>query len=255
MNLKITRKIKNIISNNFKKILLFLILFILISILLLLIYNYYKGKIFRLYKNSSSNKIVYIDVKMLPEKLINEVENLMQKKGHILDPKSNFNNTQGKKLEYEQLPKDVVDFYINKNLKQQVSQAIGENVDFADLDEKCRIFSRLYSQNNDFIDWHYDNNFTIGNRYTLVIPIKVDLKNTSQFVIKDKSNGKEKIIPIELGKGVIYNGSDTYHKITKQTHGQERLVIIIPFYSNKTKSYSGFFQQKFRDIYERILTL
>jgi hypothetical protein len=113
----------------------------------------------------------------------------------------------------------------------------------------------MYDTENDFLDWHYDNNFTIGNRYTLVIPVLVDKGSTSEFLIKDRKTGIEKIIKIPLGKGVIYNGSVTYHKISNQTNGKRILVIIIPFYSNYTRTFFSKIRIFFRNITDKYLTL
>ena len=182
----------------------------------------------------------------LPNKSILNLRNMILMKGTILDSK-NYNNAQGKKITYYQLPEDIKIFYENKYLQNKVSQAVGEKVYYADKKEKYRIFSRLYDNENDFLDWHYDNNFTKGRRYTLVIPLLLSENNTSEFMIKDRKNGKEKVVKIPLGKGVIYNGSITYHKITKQTKNNYRMVIIIPFYTNYEKNIFGNIREKFRN--------
>ena len=106
-----------------------------------------------------------------------------------------------------------------------MSKIIGEDVFFADENDKYRIFARIYNQPGDSIDWHYDNNFTKGKRYTLIIPLIVDKGNTSEFWIKDKIDGKEKLIDIPIGKGVIYNGYETFHKITSQCPNTSATLI------------------------------
>ena len=85
----------------------------------------------------------------------------------------NFHNASGRKSNYNQLPVNISSFYENDYYRTQVSEVVGEEVFFADKDEQYRIFARLYEE-GDFLDWHYDNNFTIGNRYTLVIPILIE---------------------------------------------------------------------------------
>jgi len=103
-----------------------------------------------------------------------------------LNPKYNNGNAQGKKMNYYELPKEIRDFYIDDTIKQSVSTILDESVNYADETERYRIFARLYEDESDFLDWHYDNNFTAGNRYTLVIPLLVDYGNTSEFMIKDQ---------------------------------------------------------------------
>ena len=139
-------------------------------------------------------------------------------------------------------------------LRKEVSEIIGEEVYYAPESEKYRI-SEGFMTNQMTFDWHYDNNFTKGNRYTLVIPISVSKGNTSEFMIKDRKTKEEIIVPIEIGKGVIYNGSEVYHKISKQTKNNKRIVIIIPFYTNYTKSLIGEIREVFRNFTYKHLEL
>lgn len=192
---------------------------------------------------------------MPPQKYINELENILRNNGTVLNPKLNFNNAKGKKLNYNQLPYNIQQFYENKILQNIISQSVGEQVYYGNKNDKYRIFSRLYEDENDFIDWHYDNNFTVGTRYTLVIPILVDAHNTSEFMIKNNKTRKIDTIPIKLGQGVLYNGSVTYHKISRQTKGNRRLVIIIPFYSNTKKHMFGDTLDKIKNTSYKMLTL
>ena len=232
-------------------------LLILIVIIIFLVINYYNGITFHACNNENckENQVFYINVKPLPNNLVNMLENSIRKNGSELNPKYNNNNVKGKKMNYYQLPEEIRNFYIDDNLRKSVSYMVNENVYYANETERYRIFARLYENESDFLNWHYDNNFTKGNRYTLVIPILVDSGNTSEFMIKDSITKEEKIIPIPLGTGVIYNGSITYHTISKQTDGQRRLVIIIPFYTNYNKSFVGNIRQIIRNITDDTLTI
>jgi hypothetical protein len=242
-------------SNN-KSIYIFYLLIIIIVFFIVILYtNYYYGKQFKKCSVCKSNEVFFIDIKLPQVDSILNLEKEIRLNGSELNPELNFNNAKGKKLNYNQLPNDIKQYYENSIYAEKVSQAIGEKVNYADINEKYRIFARLYEDDNDFLEWHYDNNFTIGNRYTLVIPILVDRGNTSQFMIKDIKTGEEKIIPIPMGKGVIYNGSITYHKISKQTNGNRRMVIIIPFYSNYKKTIIGHIREYFRNVVYGQLTL
>ena len=237
-----------------KAITLFLCIILLLVIVIFI--NYYYGKQYHPCKSScKENEVFFIDIKQLPYHLVNILQNAIQKNGYQLNPKFNNENAKGKKMNYYEMPKEIRDFYIDDTIRQSVSTILKENVDYADETERYRIFARLYQDDSDFLDWHYDNNFTAGNRYTLVIPVLVDGGNTSEFIIKDQRTREEKTIPIPLGKGVVYNGSITYHSITKQTKGQRRLVIIIPFYTNYKKTWLGSIRQVIRNITDDTLTI
>jgi len=236
-----------------KAIILFLcILFLLVIVIVM---NYYYGKQFHPCTSCKENEVFLIDIKTLPYNLVNILQNAIQTNGSQLNPKYNNGNAKGKKLNYYEMPKEIRDFYIDDTIRQSVSTILNEKVDYANETERYRIFARLYEDDSDFLDWHYDNNFTVGNRYTLVVPIIVDAGNTSEFMIKDQKTRKEKTIPIPLGKGVVYNGSITYHSITKQTKGQRRLVIIIPFYTNYKKTFLGSIRQVIRNITDDTITI
>jgi hypothetical protein len=199
---------------------------------------------------------VYITkVPLLPQECIDILENEIRTKGTRLNPELNFSNAQGRKLNYNQLPECVKKFYDVKELADLVSYVVGEKVSLAPMSEQYRIFARLYEDDDDFLEWHYDNNFTKGIRYTIVIPVLVDEGNTSEFQIKDRKTLKEEIVPVPVGTGVVYNGSDLYHRITKQTKGKRRMVIIIPLYSNYEMDIIGHLRQKMRNIVYKKLTL
>ena len=157
-----------------------IVLLCCIFFILILYLNYYHGKTFHPCKTCSSNEIFYIDVDNLPHELIVKLETALNR-GSKLNPNINFNNAQGSKLEYSQIPLEINNFYENDYYKNEVSRAVGKQVYYADKNEKYRIFARMYKP-GDFLDWHYDNNFTLGDRYTLVIPVLVE-NNTSEKVL------------------------------------------------------------------------
>jgi hypothetical protein len=234
------------------------IVVVIACIACLLYANYYYGKQFHPCPSCPSNKIHIIDVPFPKEEYIECLFNALKTHGSRLNPELNFNNAKGKKLNGIELTKlcpSIVNWFMTDDLARTVSKHVGEAVAFADINEKYRIFARIYDDEGDFLNWHYDNNFTKGNRYTLVIPLVVDDCNTAEFEYKDRKNGKEVIARIPLGKGVLYNGSELYHRITKQTNGCRRIVIIIPFYADYRKSIIGKLREKLRNITYQQLTL
>jgi hypothetical protein len=233
-------------------------MFIWLIPLLLIIFiawQFYSGKQFKPCKSCKDNEIFYIDVEELK---VNEIENLisvLKSDGTRLNPELNFHQAQGKKINIDKVPDTIKKIYLTDRLLSDASNAIGEQVYFAQDDDHYKIFARIYENSEDFLDWHYDNNFTNGNRYTLVIPVLVDECNTSEFAIKNRVDGKVRNVPVPVGKGVLYNGADVYHRITPQTSGCRRVVLIIPLYSDPTKSIIGKMRQKVRGLVYKSLTL
>ena len=231
---------------------MFILIFIFIAFLIGM--QYYTGKMYKPCKKCKPNEYFILKISQPPAHYSDELYNRLRN-GTVLKNEKNLNNVQGRKINKETIPKEIKDFFLTEKVRLQVSEAVRENVEFADDIEKYKIFARLYEDDGDHIDWHYDNNFTAGNRYTLVIPIIQDLTNTSEFMIKDRNTQTEIEVPLEVGQGVVYNGSITYHKITKQTGGSIRMVIIIPFYSNKNINFLNKIRMNVRNLLYKNLTL
>lgn len=230
------------------RLLLATVIFIIIACIASLFYmNYYHGKQFHPCPACPSNKVYMLDIPFPKPEYIECLFHAIKTNRSRLNPELNFNNAKGKKLNSIELAKlcpMIVDWFMTDDLARHVSHHVGEDVTFADIDEKYRIFARIYDSEGDFLNWHYDNNFTKGNRYTLVIPLMVDDCNTAEFQYKDRKTGQEIVFQVPLGKGVLYNGSELYHRITKQTNGCRRMVVIIPFYANYKKSIIGKLREK-----------
>ena len=234
---------------------IFVLIVTLLIVLFILYVFFYTGKQYKSCKTCKDNEILFIDVE---EVKVNEIENLMhilKTEGTRLNPELNFNQAKGKKINIDKIPESIKKLFLTEKLLQNASEAVGENVYFTNDDDKYKIFARIYDDENDFIDWHYDNNFTDGNRYTLVIPLLIDDCNTSEFSIKNRTDGKVRDISIPIGKGVLYNGAEVYHRITTQTQGCRRLVVIIPLYSNPKLDTIGKLRQRIRGLIYKKMTL
>lgn len=235
-----------------------IIITFVVSFLLVLFLNYWYGKKFHSCSQCSENVYHMVDIPFPPREYIRELENAIKSHGAQLNPELNFNNAKGKKLNSTELSKycpSIVEWFLTENLEGKVSRALNTRVTFADESEKYRIFARIYDDDKDFLNWHYDNNFTIGKRYTLVVPLVVDECNTSEFQYRDRKTSEVHTVKVPIGKGVLYNGSDMYHRITPQTKGCKRMVVIIPFYENYSKNLIGQLREKMRNFTYQQLTL
>ncbi len=229
-----------------------IIIIAIISIIILFpqIINIYKGLKFKKTKEKvhfmNVSKINKNEIKILIKKIIEE--------GTVLDGKLNNSNSKGRKITWKLLPTFLKTEFMTNSLLKNASNIIGEELNFAPETEQYRLFVRLYQDEDDWLNYHYDNNFTNGKRYTVVIPLYYSSKNTSKFVIKN-SNYEDEIIDIPIGRAAIYNGSEIYHKITKQTKNQKRLVLIIPLYTDYSQSRLDVIRQKYRGFFYKIMKL
>jgi hypothetical protein len=191
---------------------------------------------------------------------ISSIISTIQSHGSKLDAKNNYGSAEGYKairtVFQEKMPRvcDKVDKHVTGLIKQ-CCKVTGKNLFKADCaDEKYCWFMRLYNEDNHFLDWHFDNNFTKGLRYTMVTTIYVTECNTSHFMIKDKHN-RIHIERSKQGSGVVYNGSDIKHAISTQTNNCIRIVLVVPLYETLEKSIMGKYRQLLRNVTYSALNL
>jgi len=213
-------------------------------------FNAYGGFKFR----KTKEKVYSMAVPTINKDEINLVIEELTKNGTIVDGGFNNHSSKGLKLNYKKLPGFLITKFMTTALLENAGNVIGSELSFAPETEQYRIFARLYQDENDCLDFHYDNNLTNGKRYTVVIPLYYSSKNTSEFVIKD-CDYEDQVIDISIGKSVIYNGSEIYHKISKQTRSEKRLVLIIPLFTNYTQTVWHKIRQKSRDMIYKVFKL
>tara|TARA_B100001059_G_scaffold179610_1_gene180294 strand:+ start:3426 stop:4145 length:720 start_codon:yes stop_codon:yes gene_type:complete len=237
-----------------KIVIIVLIVIIVISTIGLLLIphsiNIYKGLKFK----KSKEKVHFMNVPKINTMEITTLIKKIKNEGTVLDGKLNNNNSKGRKITWKLLPTFLKTKFMTNSLLKNASNIIGEELNFAPETEQYRLFARLYQDEDDWLNYHYDNNFTNGKRYTVVIPLYYSSKNTSKFVIKN-SNYEDQIIDIPIGRAAIYNGSEIYHKITKQTKNEKRLVLIIPLYTDYTQNIFDIIRQKSRNVLDKIMKL
>lgn len=231
----------------------------LIIILYPLMLNIWDGYL----KPPVNSNIHQVNCKSLSNDLMTDVPSIIetiQDHGSKLESKNNYGSAEGYKairsVFESKLPRvcKTVDRHIEK-LIQQCCDTTGKKLVKANcLDEKYCWFMRLYNKDNHFLDWHFDNNFTKGLRFTMVNTIYVSDCNTSHFMIKDKYN-RIHIEQSKQGLGVVYNGSDIKHAISTQTNNCTRIVIVVPLYETLEKSIIGKYRQALRNITYSALNL
>ena len=229
---------------------LLLLFLLLLSIPFIL--NLYHGYL----KPVSGDKIDIINCDRLSHMLKPHIDDMIQvieNHGKFLSTKNNFNKSEGFKIVRSDikphLPNvfEIIDEYV-KNIKVD-----GMKMANCDTEKYCW-FLRLYNRDGHFLDWHYDNNFTSGLRYTYVCNIYVSDNNESQFLVKNDTN-KMRVINNTSGQGVFYNGSEVKHAISKQNKNATRIALVVPFYEHDKLTYIGRWRKWARDIIYSTLKL
>ncbi len=160
----------------------------------------------------------FVDSSSLAEDVnpyINELIKYIEEFGINIDAASNFNSADG----YKMIRKDIIsrmpelaniiDVFI-------ASQNFGKLKMAHCNSEKYCWFIRLYNQPGHFLNWHFDNNFTKGMRYTFVCNLYLSPNNTSHFLTKDSAN-RINVIESKTKYGILYDGSSVKHAISSQS--------------------------------------
>ena len=219
--------------------------------------NLYDGYL----KPASDDKISIIDCKHLSNSLepyYKEIIDITEKHGNALSSKIwyskiNLNKSKG----FEIVRKDVQEHLplVFEIIEKYVRSLKVENMKIANCNtEKYCWFLRLYNKEGDFLDWHFDNNFSHGLRYTYVCNIYTSKNNESQFLIKSKNN-RMRVVVNSTGNGVFYNGNTVKHAISRQNKNAIRIALIIPFYENDKLTLIGSWRKWARNIIYSTLKL
>jgi hypothetical protein len=109
---------------------------------------------------------------------------------------------------------------------------------FQDPDKNPMNFVIKLYKKNSFFDYHFDDNYSLGTRYTIVIPLYYNRYNMSNLKIINKNN-REETVKIAIGNFIIYKGGKIYHCVSKQHERGVRLSLIINLTTNKEKNFVG----------------
>jgi hypothetical protein len=112
----------------------------------------------------------------------------------------------------------------------------------------------LYADAADAIHWHYDHNFTRGRRFTAVFPLDVSAGNTSVLQVCDCS-GTVMSVPLGPGKGVVFDATSVYHRVTQQSAGAHRLVVLVPVYDDRRQSALDVLRERLHRVVKAVAVL
>lgn len=216
------------------RLLLLLLLFVfMVPFLMNMWHGYLKPP-----RDSNVTPVDCSQIQTVLEPYIEDIIRVIETYGNKVDAKTNLNSADGYKGT-RQLIKDRLPGTFKK-LEDYVSTITYKNMKPADCaSEKYCWFLRVYNKEGHFVDWHYDNNFTRGLRYTFVCDVYSSECNTSHLL----RQGRDKRIHVtesKPGNGVVYNGSTVKHAISSQAPGGcTRVALVVPLYENGSVSIIG----------------
>lgn len=221
---------------------------IVFIILLPFILNLWDGYL----KPAQSGKFKQLDCSQISNSLnpyVNDIVYLAEHHGKKSDSSAVEGYKITRSMVRDKLPQvfEIVEKYVSGVRSRKTKPADCEK-------EQYCWFLRLYNQSGHYIDWHFDNNFTNGKRKTYVCNVYASECNTSHLMTKDK-NDKVKIDESRSGKGVVYNGSEVKHSVSKQKAGCSRISLIIPLYEDDSVTALGWYRRIARNISDKLIKL
>lgn len=229
--------------------------YLLLFITFIIIYIIYEGVL----KNTKCNNVHFLNTTThlkFENSEISTIKHEFKKHHYNNNPNLNFGNLQSKKMDYHQIRNNIPFLeakLLTTAIEKEISNTFGKRMKFAPKYDENRIFLRMYDNENDHHNWHYDSNFTQGIKVTLIIPLFISRNNTSKFYIKNKN--MDELIDISVGQGVYYNGSEVKHKISNQKKGEERLVAIVHLYENPNKNVLGVCRYNLTKVFKHLLSI
>ena len=97
----------------------------------------------------------------------------------------------------------------------------------------CALY--YYNEEGDFIGYHFDTSYYIGNRYTLLIGIVDESSCYLEYELFHKSKYSEIIrnkTKVDPGSLVLFNGDKLRHRITPTKKDELRIVLTLEYVSN-----------------------
>lgn len=160
---------------------------------------------------------------------------------------------KGGTVAYEELhhiAPQIVAFYHSAQLREFLSQIIGEKVMPTPINDQSSCSLLYYDKPGDHIGWHYDHNFYNGRHFTALIPIvneHLETKELSSTKLMVKKNGCEEIIPTPPNTLVLFEGAKTLHKVTTLGPNELRILLSMTFSTTPTTSLSKEITRRFKD--------
>ena len=180
---------------------------------------------------------------------VNDIIKLIEEHGN----KTSAGPVEGYKLVRSTVKEKLPQVY--KIIEDYVSKIDTDGLKPANCErEQYCWFLRLYNKKGHYIEWHFDNNFTNGLRKTYVCNVYISECNASHLMTKDRYE-RVRVDESRAGKGVVYNGSEVKHSVSRQNDGCVRISLIIPLYEDDSVSMVGWLRRGARNISDKIFKL
>jgi hypothetical protein len=138
---------------------------------------------------------------------------------------------QGGTLSYELMHHHApgcLALYHSEKMLRWVSDVVGEQVRPAGDHDQSACSILYYTQEGDYINWHYDPNFYYGRQFTILIVLVNKSANgglSSSNLVRRLPDGREEVIEADVNTLVLFEGVRWQHRVSPASAGDTRIIL------------------------------
>lgn len=188
----------------------------------------------------------------LPEPLFAELHDIVLKEAKT-ERSYLPGHKKGGTISYEelhQLTPKIIALYHSPELRQLISQIVGEPVKPTPINDQSSCSLLYYDKPGDHIGWHYDHNFYNGRHFTVLLPLineHLATKELSSTRLMVKKDDLEEIVPTPPNTLVLFEGARTIHKVTPLEPNELRILLSMTFSTTSRASAPKAVARRFKD--------
>ena len=152
-------------------------------------------------------------------------------------------NRKGHTISYEELraaAPHVIELYTSPEYQAFISTVIHTPIQQTPLTDDNSLSILIYEKPGDKIDWHYDNNFYKGRRFTILLAIENrggDENGLSAAKLWVRGKTKDTYIPTPPNTLIVFEGSKIYHRATQIKEGERRVLLSMTYCTDPRNSF------------------
>lgn len=145
----------------------------------------------------------------------------------------------------------LVAFYQSTQLRQLLSDLIGESVMPTPAYDQSSCSLLIYSRPGDHIGWHYDYDFYRGRHFTILLSLEnrhlLDTQRLSSAVLSVKKADKVVEVPTPANTLVVFEGKAILHNASRLADNERRILLSMTFCTDPTANPVMDFSRRVKD--------
>jgi hypothetical protein len=184
----------------------------------------------RIFNSQSRDQRIFVLDNFLPEEEFKAIQKLAMDNQEVFFRKNSAIRS-GAALGLHELRESpcsgVVDALVNESFLQRVRERTGiEDMQYIPAEDRNQISLLFYTAAGDGIDWHFDGNIYLGQRWTTLFTL---FENTHDENTKLEAEVDGKVVTFKR-KGientlVLLQGDQVKHRVRPMAEGEQRLVV------------------------------